>query len=687
MGKTNKRRTKKMNLLWVVVLFLVAAGGLWSVQPVQASEAEIVQELPPTEVWRVDNGFLQEEGSMAVLYSSRAGNRLSGHGKQIYDFLKTEITKAAAGEQTNTQFQLPIREILSQLQYTQEELGVLFRDPNTHQRISNAEQVRILNQFISQRVIGYEELQNVFNSLLVDFPYELYWYDKAAEGSFTLSMSGAQIRSDSVAGDCLFLGNAVLTFGFLVDSAYGHQYQIYVGQTDAARKAVENAQRIVREAASLSDYQKLVYYRKRICELVSYDAQAADTRSPGNQNPWQLVYVFDEDAATNVVCEGYAKAFQYLCDQTEFENQEIYSYIVTGVMTGGTDSGLHMWNIVHMGDQGNYLVDVTNCDQGAVGAEDALFLTGYTSGNVADGYRIAIASKTVSYQYRSYIKDIYSQEDLTLVQGGQLKETDMHQHVWEETKSVDASCTVSGKIVYTCSGCGRTRTEETAAVGHTYEAVFRWSEKNRLCTIAFVCKKDDSHRWTPLTDAAGQEYPVIENVVTDADTGISTIYVKDAAGKELYKLKVAMQELTAGNRLFVYRLDAESGEYRMVDDKGCTVNTDGSISVSLQADQTYQLLNTAQAGKIDQEILNTVAAQRASAAVKKGKSIQFLFYSGMQMENVKSIVYTSSKKAVARISAKGKITAKKAGTAWMKAKVTLKNGAEKTVSMKVRVKK
>lgn len=28
----------------------------------------------------------------------------------------------------------------------------------------------------------------------------------------------------------------------------------------------------------------------------------------------ELIWVFDGDSSTNVVCEGYAKAFQYLCD-------------------------------------------------------------------------------------------------------------------------------------------------------------------------------------------------------------------------------------------------------------------------------------------------------------------------------------------------------------------------------------
>ena len=42
-------------------------------------------------------------------------------------------------------------------------------------------------------------------------------------------------------------------------------------------------------------------------------------------------------------------------------------------MSGGTGAGDHMWNIVTMDDGCNYLVDVTNCDTGSIGAPGKLF--------------------------------------------------------------------------------------------------------------------------------------------------------------------------------------------------------------------------------------------------------------------------------------------------------------------------
>lgn len=360
------------------------------------------------------------------LCSSHAGDRLDGNGKKMYDFLKEKILKVASGEQTSTQFVIPVKDFLDKLKYTDKELGVTFYDAKTQALVSKEKQSVILNRFLEEKVISDEDLQQLFSSLLADFPYELYWYNKAAEGSFGISMSGARIQKRGSKGASLWMDQAVLTFRFLVSDAYGSRYQTDPAKIESARKAAANAERIVSEASALSDYQKLTYYCRKICELTSYNKEAAQTKDPGNQNPWQIVYVFDEDDTTNVVCEGYAKAFQYLCDQTVFDDPDIYSCLVTGTMSGGTGAGLHMWNIVHMGDLGNYLADVTNCDEGTAGEGGTLFLTGAASGNVFDGYRIRTGRRSVFYQYREDMAKIYALEDLTLAGGGRLKEKDLN---------------------------------------------------------------------------------------------------------------------------------------------------------------------------------------------------------------------------------------------------------------------
>ena len=101
---------------------------------------------------------------------------------------------------------------------------------------------------------------------------------------------------------------------------------------------------------------------------------------------------------------------------------------------------------------------------------------------------------------------------------------------------------------------------------------------------------------------------------------------------------------------------------------------------------SYKLVNQTDASKIVKDILATVKSANASKTLSKGKTAKFVMSKKLNMANVSKITYSSSKSSVVKIDKNGKITAKKAGTATVKAKVTLKNGKTKTVSMKVKVK-
>ena len=89
---------------------------------------------------------------------------------------------------------------------------------------------------------------------------------------------------------------------------------------------------------------------------------------------------------------------------------------------------------------------------------------------------------------------------------------------------------------------------------------------------------------------------------------------------------------------------------------------------------------------MEKAILKTVSVDKKSASVKTGKKTKIQLSSKLDLGNVKKITYTSGKKSVAAVDKNGKITAKKKGTVTIKAKVTLKNGKTKTVSMKIKVK-
>lgn len=249
-------------------------------------------------------------------------------------------------------------------------------------------------------------LDDVFACFLADCPYELYWFDKTAENviNYTMSSQGNKISITSVSG---YLAVSEAYQDTNVEGNLRVE-RVDAGKATAAGTAVQNAQAIVARYAGYSDYAKMVAFRDEICKLVEYNHDAAaSTGFYGD--PWQLIYVFDDDPNTSVVCEGYAKAFQYLCDLSG-----LTCYTVTGKMDGGTGAGAHMWNIVTLGGK-NYLVDVTNSDTDTAGYDGTLFLAGYDSGDWNTRYTFAVTGGgSIEYVYDSDQQDLYGAEILTL---------------------------------------------------------------------------------------------------------------------------------------------------------------------------------------------------------------------------------------------------------------------------------
>lgn len=220
---------------------------------------------------------------------------------------------------------------------------------------------------------GMRSNQNSFNTntlldaLITEFPYELYWFDvtKGIICSTSTYMIGNIEYYDSV---CVKLS---------VNDDYKTATEFTVDQskTKATTTAIATAKTIINANKNKSDYDKLYAYKNAICELVSYDSDAAShTSGQCYGDSWQLIYVFDNEPTTNVVCEGYAKAFQYLCDNTVFNDPTIKCATASGTFEEeGKSVTNHMWNIVSIGSN-SYLTDITNCDSGQCGADNLLFM-------------------------------------------------------------------------------------------------------------------------------------------------------------------------------------------------------------------------------------------------------------------------------------------------------------------------
>lgn len=315
--------------------------------------------------------------------------------KAFYDALKAEITKVAAGNLESTTFGLDLTALGAKDTYTAAELGVdsiLGQDATSGdyfitEEAQNAVDTVFWGQFESNKVL---------DALLHDCPYELYWFDKSVGISSGYSMSSN--------GTSLTVKN--LSVKFHVAGNYkGADWTkdaptVNTAITGATGTAVTTANSIVTANAGKTDYEKLVAYKEKLCELVTYNDDAADRGDFSTDNdPWQLIYVFDGNTSTNVVCEGYSKAFQYLCDTSEFTGAECYT-------VSGTMGGPHMWNIVTMDDGKNYIADVTNSDEGTVGASGGLFLSG-GAGAVTTGYTFSTESGDVQYTYDADIMNLW----------------------------------------------------------------------------------------------------------------------------------------------------------------------------------------------------------------------------------------------------------------------------------------
>lgn len=222
-----------------------------------------------------------------------------GPAKTIYNKIKEFVKGVAQGTDDDSdgiikteriQFDLPESECLH---FSYSQVGATGpSDTTLGQKVADAAKQEI-------------DLRRILDCLLVDCPADLYWYDKVAGFSYAYPYSwdneGVKVSS------CIV---SMSVAGAYSTSA---RYEVDASKVQSAYAALDKAQEIVNEHQSDSTYEKLLAYKNEICNLTSYnDAAAEEPNNTPYGDPWQLIYVFDEDPNTTVVCEGYAKAFQYL---------------------------------------------------------------------------------------------------------------------------------------------------------------------------------------------------------------------------------------------------------------------------------------------------------------------------------------------------------------------------------------
>ena len=458
----------------------------------------------------VERSFEGQPLSKAPKKLRSAVSVLQGNDRAVYNYIAGQLPQIAAGEQASTEFEItPAILGLENNAWTAEELGVdavLLKDENGEAYIpADAKKKLAIN------------LSRILDVLLAEHPYELYWYDKTSGAGTKITTFGLTAYYDRSRSAYVMSTTSNMYLRFCVAEEYSAgQYLVDTSIGQSVQSAVDNADAIVSEYSGLSDEEKLRAYKDEICVLVSYNSSATGGASYGN--PWQMIWVFDGDPGTNVVCEGYAKAFKYLCDHTVFDSS-IECILAGGDLVRGSKSEPHMWNVLKMDDGNNYLVDVTNCDSGNAGYPDKLLLAGTTqtrtNSNGNTGYYFA--GSGLAYYYDTDTQGIFSETDLELFLH------DYGKHEWESELTIDEepTCTEAGSRSGHCVICDGVITEVIPAVGHNYSG---WNQtKKETCTEAGSQEKVCANCGDVITQAipaTGHKYGSWK--VTRKATGIVT---------------------------------------------------------------------------------------------------------------------------------------------------------------------
>ena len=361
-------------------------------EPVVAKEETITLDIP------VDNDELFA-GYVDQLFNPRfkAPKPLKEeHDQIVYKYLESGVREIADGKAGSSIITVPLSafDLSTSDEYHASDLGLT--------TIMDGDGFSQAAKDAMHSKLAFDK-ETVFNRLLAVCPYELYWYDKTISGSIIYpGFTGWYSDTDAV---IRFADEAAIVFYLHVSEEYkgSGEYIVDTSKTGAASRALVNAQAVINDNEGKTDLKKLEAYRDYIRTQVTYNSAAAGNASTPYGNPWQMIWVFDENSETNVVCEGYSKAFQYLCDKSHFNNI-VDCDIVTGTMGGGN----HMWNLVTI-DGGRFLADITNTWKG----NDEiwrLFLDGATIGSQVSGYTVA----EISYVYDAKTKATYADTELVI---------------------------------------------------------------------------------------------------------------------------------------------------------------------------------------------------------------------------------------------------------------------------------
>ena len=471
----------------------------------------------------------------------------------------------------------------------------------------------------------------------------------------------------------------------------------YAGAGDPAeiaafQQAVEQTAAEIKE--TLSDqpdrYEQVLAIHDYLCTHVSYKENSYAHTAAG-------VFLKSRE----VVCEGYAKAFKILCGRFG-----IPAVLIPGgaLKSNGTREG-HMWNYVQMEDGFWYMLDTTWDDQKTYISRKYFLSGGEEKGFT--GNTIAVERQEL---YTNFSKSKYSVNFALPVLSDQgyaarHSSANPHAHSWQEWQRIAGTCIEEGRIVFGCtvSGCTARKTEVLEKSDHVYGEY--QSDGNATCLadgtktrVCSVCKAQETV--ADPGSATGHKYGAYQpdgNATCLAD-GTKTRVCSACKAQETVtdqgsrlvptgslsqkKIRLQYRQSTSAVKVsglakgdFVQSWKSSRPSVAGVSPKGkiTAKKKSGSAEISAYLASGKVLTVTV---IVQKKAVKTTALRDVPKrlTLRRGRTVK-LQPTRIPVTSKEKITYKSANTRIAKVSKKGVITGKKAGTV----KITVRSGRKKAV--------
>ena len=474
----------------------------------------------------------QDDEDVFVTSVETAAATLTEEQYKIYAVAKQQMAEIAAGKRDYSVVEVNVldtfgQETLDTYNYTLSQLGLSESNFDSDGLGDVAADIAFQNKWEADAGFSYytnSGYKRINHAIFLSLGYEVYWYDRAAQG---IAAWPARVVLKTLEDGSKVVGmdeRSYIPVAFGVSEKYrgsgdketflekyykvnGWAVPNYTVNTALTSSTSEHVLRVARQVvadnAGKTDLEKLYAYKDWICEHVAYDdaqSQYVGTDTDMGDSS-QATNVFDEDESTNVVCEGYAKAFKLLCDLSDFQDETLICNIVMGPASGsagGSSYGEdHMWNVVTINGK-NYIADVTNTDEGSVGEAGVYFLVGgnrisswsgfgysmsgkYLSGTGGESGTMSSVNHSMTYKYDDDTQDAYTEAALTIDKNSPVSFETLEEagrYVAEQMK------VRNNMIVVSCAGASSSVDLRTAlldeAFKHTGEAGYGDNLKRQI---------------------------------------------------------------------------------------------------------------------------------------------------------------------------------------------------------------